>query len=1123
MIPVLDIESLDLNKSGIIEASAGTGKTYTICTIVSKIIREGRAEADQIAVVTFTEKAAGELKQRIVKRLEEDLDKSIDDKETQYLKNALARTDEISIGTIHGFCNGLLHEFSFENGSPFKLNPNTDPELRKRLLNLQIRRDWQKYYGDFLPTLLKISNFIHDPNNFIDDVIKISNKLYAFVDCGNRPENDPLSVSYKIVPEVQTTENLKVLFAELENSIETIKELLPSANNEANNNIYKENGKKLHGNTINAVKRKFSSMIDECKKEIHEMDLKSFSGFLDQYEEKLASCDEIGETQTCSVQKEIRHFLESHKLFANTLKINTAVQLVKDFRKHKAESGTIDFDDMLVLVYEALQNKNGGENLFCRELQNKFRYALLDEFQDTDQVQWGIFKTIFLDKTSVNNKIYLIGDPKQAIYSFRNADINTYNQAKNEVIAAGGLLYNLGKNYRSVKNVVTGFNDLFTTKFFGKNGEITYTDVDYQSEDEQKIAITQSKENAICYLTSESKPDGDYGELIENFIVKEIIRLENEIKFKEKNVVRPLNLGDICILTRTNDDTHTVKKVLQRAGIPAEIYKETGVFRSDEALNLQCIFDALMFVNDEGRLKKALLSEFYDYTPAELENLTFDELWQKSKLDSLQNIIQRMDWSSFFVELFNCTEIFTRLLAKDTTKHKNIASRKITNYRHIAEALQENAYREKLNLEGMQKYLDSLRFLSDMDFFRKSGSQPMVQIMTIHASKGLEFPIVFILSCKLKNFKREKEPAFRAYHQDDKLVIDIVCNKESPAYELYKEENINEHNRLLYVAITRASCKLYLPLNYEALEVPDNVQKINLDEIPQDFVSRKKTDEVQENISKEFMNIQPDEMERFFRLESFSSLSAKNEHIEQLEPLFALDNDDDKEEDEVEIQADAVHAILPGGTKTGNMVHKIFEIIDFTAIADKERMQKEQIVTSLVSGETEESKIIFNTISFYYPNITPAELGIYANEVASIIYNTLNTPLSTPDAGSFCLCEIPKSDRISEMNFYMAVPNKEDLQMTGSLDLVFRYKGKYYFLDWKTNFLENYAKTAEYTEVHYGMQYKIYLQALKKFLSSRLKNNFQFERDFGGIFYLYVRGIIPDNPKQGVWFYKPQH
>ena len=285
----------------------------------------------------------------------------------------------------------------------------------------------------------------------------------------------------------------------------------------------------------------------------------------------------------------------------------------------------------------------------------------------------------------------------------------------------------------------------------------------------------------------------------------------------------------------------------------------------------------------------------------------------------------------------------------------------------------------------------------------------------------------------------------------------------------------------------------------------------------------KKTDEVQENICKEFMNIQPDEMERFFRLESFSSLSAKNEHIEQLEPLFALDNDDDKEEDEVEIQADAVHAILPGGTKTGNMVHKIFEIIDFTAIADKERMQKEQIVTSLVSGETEESKIIFNTISFYYPNITPAELGIYANEVASIIYNTLNTPLSTPDAGSFCLCEIPKSDRISEMNFYMAVPNKEDLQMTGSLDLVFRYKGKYYFLDWKTNFLENYAKTAEYTEVHYGMQYKIYLQALKKFLSSRLKNNFQFERDFGGIFYLYVRGIIPDNPKQGVWFYKPQH
>ncbi|MBQ2124522.1 MAG: UvrD-helicase domain-containing protein, partial [Spirochaetales bacterium] len=181
MSAVLDIESLDLGKSGIIEASAGTGKTYTICTIVSRIIREGRAAADQIAVVTFTEKAAGELKQRIVKRLEEDLSKSDNYTETENLKKALAQTDEIRIGTIHGFCNGLLREFSFENGAPFQLNSNTDPALRERLLNLQIRRDWQKTYGELLPTLLKVSNFINNPDDFIDDVMKISNKLYAFV------------------------------------------------------------------------------------------------------------------------------------------------------------------------------------------------------------------------------------------------------------------------------------------------------------------------------------------------------------------------------------------------------------------------------------------------------------------------------------------------------------------------------------------------------------------------------------------------------------------------------------------------------------------------------------------------------------------------------------------------------------------------------------------------------------------------------------------------------------------------------------------------------------------------------------------------------------------------------
>ena len=125
-------------------------------------------------------------------------------------------------------------------------------------------------------------------------------------------------------------------------------------------------------------------------------------------------------------------------------------------------------------------------------------------------------------------------------------------------------------------------------------------------------------------------------------------------------------------------------------------------------------------------------------------------------------------------------------------------------------------------------------------------------------------------------------------------------------------------------------------------------------------------------------------------------------------------------------------------------MHKIFELLDFTAVADSDGSQKEQIITSLISQETEESKIIFNTITFYYPNLMPSEIAIYANEAANIIYNTLNTSLLTSDGSSFCLCDISKSDRISEMNFYMAVPDNEDLQMTGSLDLVFRCKGKYY-------------------------------------------------------------------------------
>lgn len=1121
MVSVLDIKQLDLRKSGVIEASAGTGKTYTICTIVSRIIREGHAQADQIAVVTFTEKAAGELKQRIVKRLEDDLHECSDKAEAENLKNALARTDEIRIGTIHGFCNGLLHEFSFENGVPFKLNANNDQALRERLLNLQIRRDWQKNYGDILPVLLKVSGFIGNPNGFIEDVGKIANKLYSFVDCGNRPENDTLTKSYKTIPEVQTAENLAAKLDNLKNDWCTIQKLAAAVKKECETSIFRSNNRKVSQNSLKSVKE----AAQLCSNSFDSIDSTVLSMQIEK-NEKIYDYENIEETDTYAFHNAAKAFLERYNEFAAVLKMNTAVQLVKDFRTAKAENGIIDFDDMLVLVYEALQNKVNGENLFCRELQRKFRYALLDEFQDTDQVQWGIFRTIFLDRRSSGNIIYLIGDPKQAIYSFRNADINTYNLAKSEVLASGGLMYSLGKNYRSVKKLVNDFNELFSTEFFGKNGKITYTNVDSQSEDEQKIAIVQSEENTICYLAvTEKKTAEKFNALMKNFVTKEIMRLEENIKIRDKNGERALNLGDICILTRTNDDCREIKNTLQNAGIPADIYKETGIFQSDEALNVYCILDALMFPGDESRLKKVLLTEFYTYSARELETLTSEELWQKANLSSLQKIARRMEWSSFFAELFDCTGIFTNLLAKDTTADKNTASRKITNYRHIAEVLQENAYREKLNLEGMQKHLDSLRFFSDMDFFRKSGSQPTVQIMTIHSSKGLEFPIVFVMSCRLRESR--KTPVFLSYHQNDTLtyhqndtlIINAVPDKKNP---FYIEENCEEHNRLLYVAATRASCKLYLPADYDALPIPSTAQKIYIDEVSADFVSRKKPQSEYETRTEEFMNIDPAEVERYFRLESFSSLAAKGERLERLEALFALDNDEYREEDEAGEQIGAVHGSLPGGTVTGNMMHKIFELIDFTVTADVGGLRKNQIIASLIERETEESRIIFDTIRFYYPNSTPQQRDVYANEAANIIYNVLNTLLSVPGESNFYLHEISKADRISEMNFYMAVPDRDDLQMTGSIDLVFRRNGKYYFLDWKTNALENYAKTIEYTNKHYAMQYTIYLQVLKKFLSARLKDTFIYERDFGGIFYMYIRGITPENPKQGIYFHKPK-
>jgi exodeoxyribonuclease V beta subunit len=1197
-IPVTNPEKIDLHRHAIVEASAGTGKTYTIENLVVRMLVEREdVRLENILLVTFTEKATCELKIRIREKLENEMEalrKNGDKEKVEKLLEALDSFDSAPIHTIHGFCQTILKDHAFENRTQFEWELVDDNALFESLLKEQIRKTWPAEFGGHLTEILELSGFSKKKERFENSVTRAA--LSFDPEAGDR-----------IFPEIDT-ENLSQAAEKISSMRKKVLELKMLADGgKFIAGFEKLNDKKIHKNKLTErIVQPLSQFIDEMDPE--KFRLSSLVEILEFVKEKGNDYltpqplkNDKPNPEVCPhwgvVCQALVDLLELYEGARYMLAAGSILRLKDDARKEKAKKGLISFDDMLGNVRRALFSPDGEK--VAEILRKKYRVAFVDEFQDTDPIQWQIFKKVFLEKSEgeFENTLFVIGDPKQAIYGFRGADVHAYLGAKKEMeeLSRKGLAncYSLAVNWRSVPELIEVFNHLFSaSNWFAKPDDpdvfkISYLPVDAPEEDKRIFTMERddSRRGALNIMNVCDAPKLKNAKpVLARFIAEEIEHLvgSGSISYRHKDGDSvELSYSDICILVRGKNETPFLEEELRRRAIPYSYYKKAGLYSSEEAYYLGLLFHAILDPSDLSSLRKSLLTPFFDLEPEQLHRV--ESLSQDHPIKRLLSTWMQFSTFRRWGRLFQSIMEDSGFVYRESTSQD--WERKYANYRQMFDHLQDIAYRGNLDLRGMTAVLDGYRkgtFAAEegADLHQIETEDKKVQIMTMHVAKGLEFPVVFAYGgltqpggggddyCVFHEVPQDAEGNGTAPCKVFDLSKSIGKDKE-------REENREEDKRLFYVALTRARIKLYAPFyeydkNYffvgpvsrlvtpalrEAFisgppeELEENRAFAPLDPeyvtwhtvkflaSPQNQPSApdvvmKPEPQVKGLETKPADSILPvprfpetsDFRNRHIELASFSSIhnmiasQAPSPEIPTL--AFSAIAQKAKEDDEVAVSPPAALAEgagegpddIPGGTDTGSMFHDILENISFETVC--KAPEREEAKPNPLLANTEIRGLIENKMDLY------AVDRQWRNLVADVVYNTLKSPV-VHLSQDFVLADLKDQDRLHEPEFYFphSLPFNREIEgcatcdgfIRGFVDLIFTFEDKFYVADWKSNIVpEGYFREAlqkSMDRAGYHLQYKIYTIATLRWLSDSLGDQFDPRRDFGGVFYFYLRGM----------------
>ena len=803
------LQKFDPSKSLFIEASAGTGKTYTIQLMVAKLISLG-TPLKKILIVTYTEKAAGELKDRIRKKIDEVLvsrkldktneaEKELNDATLALFSKAYQDVDNAAIFTIHSFCQKALKEYAYDAGRPFDMSMIDDSEVHD-LVEQFIRDTWSDNC-DF-QFLLKTDSAQSIANKVATGLENIVN-VYRGSE-GDReiiPLDKPEQITFGDTA-LSDDDIRTIAVAKIFDDILSI-----AIFRDAFSTLEKHPSEKFGKTSKNCI----SDFLSALK--LWEKDKTLFSGVSFKDSDFVRTTWPSDAYKAFLTFKSLKELLPSiNSVLLNNFLIPQAATVFDEWQKYKTEKKCQSFNDMILSVHRAALDTSKGDSLLKSRLRAQYTYAIIDEFQDTNQLQWDIFSAVF-------DKIFVVGDPKQSIYSFQSADVNVYQKAIHEI--NNGM--SLQTNFRSTTGIINGCNELFKGDFFTPNEGATKL-VDFepslppQNEKQVKappkiggneaapIWISEQDINEVDFARAAVQKIIDWCTFVDGKTVLQVFKKEDCTQY------RNVTFKDFAILARSRGEMDAIEDAMRSAGVPFSRYKDSNLFSCRECAEWIAIFKAINAPDfsawNRRLLSEALITDFFRIARQDIhyaESKAFDDPNNsvRQKLNAWTELAQKRRYAEMLERIYSDTQVEERLT--EISRLQNLARlRQIGNY-----AI-EYLYNHNCSIEDLVRHLEALASYSenaddeDGNLVEKSSDYDAVQVMTIHASKGLEFPVVISVA----GFKG-KRPATGPflYHDNDEIRLGFSEHAKTTR----EREELEEWKRLFYVDFTRASSILMLP------------------------------------------------------------------------------------------------------------------------------------------------------------------------------------------------------------------------------------------------------------------------------------------------------------------------
>ncbi len=1176
----------------LIEASAGTGKTYSITSLYLRLLLEHRLTVEQILVVTFTEAATAELHERIRTRLRSAvqafekqhggddpflgqlLERSPDpETDRRLLARAVSDIDKGAISTIHGFAHRVLQQHALETGLLFELELTGATELLVR----EITDDyWSGFFYDLdhrLASLVRQGVTPGQLRGLTQEAIRHGDFAIAS-EISATEETSALVQEYcRLYVEArdcwqEQSESLTRYFVQAEGLTASFKTLL------ANGLLDRIAGFFAQAEPTAFALPNQSELLAE--ENIFQPEGKVFTPTA--LKKGLAQTNPFFASWGALAAKAQAMAVRCQALFLAGAARYIRVELPKRLLAGQQQS----FDQLLTGLDRALQGGQGTGAQLAQRIRTRFPVALIDEFQDTDPVQYRIFRTIY--GGGGKEALFLIGDPKQAIYGFRGADIYAYLEAAGQ---AESEKHTMTTNWRADRKMVAALNSLYgaLAQPFG-DARIGYAQVAARPGAEDLWHSSSLGSEPLQFLTL---PEGVCPTRGGRLVKKQLVPLIPDLVAGDiagllagdsKIGARHIRAGDIAVLVRTNTQAAEIQTALRGWGINGVLQSKASVWESPEAQECLRLLAAVAEPGNEQLLRKALATPMLGFIAYDLEHLNQAEAelhTLMARFSSWQGVWQKNGVMRMLMCAWQEYGVTGRLLLLED------GERRLTNLRHLAELLQESESRNHFSPEMLVDWFSQTLAASESGEeaeLRLESDEDAVQLVTIHRSKGLEYPVVYCPYLFLGGSGANRQPFVSFHDPEDDWQGRIVLFPDERARALAAGERFAEELRLAYVAMTRArhSCHVFwAPASgYDGSALawllhgdlasagesgspealPQQLKGCTGQELLDRLLDRAKASEGWQVRQLHLVTgstgeaAKPDippplacrvpsrKLKQVWRIGSFSHLTAQSPHdFGEREPEAGLEGPAASLDMEISSVSQLPLAQFPKGPVAGNFFHTLFEKISFQS--ENPAQLREQVREQLM---------------FYgYPELWLAPVCRAFTEV-------IKTPLRARDI--FCLADIGDDQRLIEMPFTFPVgPGLgEDASLSaellarpfldhpqgipagyvealralrfiplrgylkGFIDLIGVFEGKWYLFDYKSNHLgvsrDDYAKAnlpAAMADHHYFLQYHIYAVALHRYLGSRLPG-YEYDRDFGGVFYLFFKGMHPDSgPEFGVF------